>query len=245
MSSGNRKEMILDLLRNYSRFVTVEQLSEQLFVSGATIRRDLSDLETSGLIQRTRGGAILLESISTEAPMVLRENLNEMQKQIIATISRGYIKDGMTIFMDSSTTVFTLARNLERFSNLRIVTNNLKIIWLLSERKGFTLLCTGGTLRENSMSFLGESAVRNARRINADAAFISCQGFTIEGGSSDAREEEYYLKRVYLENSKDRYLLFDTSKMDKEYLYRTAPASIFTSIITESNEVNDYIAASV
>jgi DeoR/GlpR family transcriptional regulator of sugar metabolism len=245
MKNNTRKEMILDLLRNYSHFVTVEQLSEQLFVSSATIRRDLQDLEKSGLVHRTRGGALLLESITTEAPMVLRENRNEMQKQIIANISRVYIKDGMTIFMDSSSTVFTLARNLEQFSNLKIITNNLKIIWLLSERKGVTILCTGGLLKENSKAFLGESAVEYVRRLNADASFLSAQGFSPENGSSDANEEEFWLKRAYLSHSRQKYLLCDTSKMNIEYLYRTAPLSVYTKVLTESREVNDYLASAV
>jgi DeoR/GlpR family transcriptional regulator of sugar metabolism len=245
MNSSNRKEMILGLLRNYSHFVTVNQLSDQLFVSGATIRRDLRELADSGLIHRTRGGAILTESISTEAPMVLRETRNEMQKQIIATISKSYIKEGMTVFMDSSTTVFTLARNLDHFSDLRVITNNLKIVWLFSERKGIDTICLGGTLRESSLSFFGDNALRYAGEMNADAAFLSCQGFSVKGGASDAREEESYLKRTYINNSKNSYLLFDTSKMDKEYLFRTAPASTYTKIITESGEVNEYIAAAV
>jgi DeoR/GlpR family transcriptional regulator of sugar metabolism len=239
MAMHDRKDLILDLLRNYSRFVTVEQLSEKLFVSTATIRRDLAELEETKLVQRTRGGAILLESISTEAPMVLRENRNEMQKQIIATIAKDYIKDGMTIFMDSSSTAFTLARNLEHFVNLQVITNNLKICWLLSERKGIGLVCTGGRLKEQSMSFFGMSTVQFIHGVNADAAFISAVGFSFENGSSDASEEDYYLKRAYLTNSKKKYLLVDTSKQGKEFLYRTAPLSAFNRVITESKDVNE------
>ena len=235
----NRKELILEILRNHSRFVTVEQLSEKLFVSGATIRRDLSDLEKSKLIQRTRGGAILLESISTEAPMVLRESRNEMQKQIIATIAREYIKDGMTVFMDSSSTVFTLARNLSHINNLTVITNNLKIAWLLSEHKGVTLICAGGWLKERSMSFFGQSTVQFINRMNADATFISAVGFSFENGSSDASEEDYYIKRAFLTNSKKRYLLVDSSKLGKEFMYRTASLSEFTRVITESREINE------
>ncbi|MDR0876373.1 MAG: DeoR/GlpR family DNA-binding transcription regulator [Clostridiales Family XIII bacterium] len=239
MALHDRKDLILELLRNYSRFVTVEQLSEKLFVSPATIRRDLAELEETKLVQRTRGGAILLESISTEAPMVLRENRNEMQKQIIATIAKDYIKDGMTIFMDSSSTAFMLARNLERFVNLQVITNNLKICWLLSGRKGIGLVCTGGRLKEQSMSFFGMSTVQFINGVNADAAFISAVGFSFENGSSDASEEDYYLKRAYLSNSKKKYLLVDTSKQDKEFLYRTAPLSAFNRVITESKDVNE------
>ena len=235
----DRKDLILEILRNHSRFVTVEQLSEKLFVSGATIRRDLAVLEKSKLIQRTRGGAILLESISTEAPMVLRESRNEMQKQIIATIARDYVTEGMTLFMDSSSTVFTLARNLNHVSNFTVITNNLKILWLLSERKGVTLISAGGWLKERSMSFFGQSTVQFINRINADAAFISAVGFTFENGSTDASEEDYYIKRAFLSNSKYKYLLVDTSKLGKELMYRTSPLSAYTRVITESRDVNE------
>ena len=239
MAMHDRKDLILELLRNYSRFVTVEQLSEKLFVSPATIRRDLAELEETKLVQRTRGGAILLESISTEAPMVLRESRNEMQKQIIATIAKGIIKDGMTIFMDSSSTAFMLARNLAHYVNLQVITNNLKIVWLLSQKKGINLVCTGGRLKEQSMSFFGLSTIQFINNINADAAFISAVGFSFENGSSDASEDDYYVKRAYLLNSKKKYLLIDTSKLGKDFLYRTAALSDFTRIITESKDINE------
>ncbi|MDR1800295.1 MAG: DeoR/GlpR family DNA-binding transcription regulator [Lachnospiraceae bacterium] len=235
---NDRKELILDLLRNYSRFVTVEQLSAQLYCSSATIRRDLSELEKSGMVQRTRGGAILMESISTESPMVLRENRNEMQKQIIANLARKYVKDGMTVFMDSSSTVFTLARNLDQFNNLRIITNNLKIIWLLSERQGITIMAAGGLLNKSTLSFSGLHAVDFINKLNADACFLSAQGFTIEEGTTDAREEENAYKRCALENSREKYLLVDTSKLGKKYLYRTAKLAEYTDIITENRDLN-------
>ena len=241
VKTGNRKEMILDLLRNYSRFVTVEQLSEQLFVSSATIRRDLQDMENGGLIQRTRGGAILLDSISTEAAMVLRENRNEMQKHIIANIARRYIKDGMTLFMDSSSTAFTLARNLGNLTNLRIITNNLKIIWLLAERKGITLMATGGELYPRTLSFSGVSTLEYVRRLNADAAFLSAQGFTLADGSSEAREDENQFKLACMTGSEKKYLLCDTSKLNRHYLYRTAPLTAYDRVITENRELNQQI----
>jgi len=241
MDTKNRKEMILNLLRNYSRFVTVEQLSKQLFVSGATIRRDLRELESSRLIQRTRGGAILLESISTEAPVIMRENRNEMQKHIIASIARPYIKDGMTVFMDSSSTVFILARNLSGISNLRIITNNLKIIWLLAERKGITIMCTGGLLDALTMSFSGLSTLNYIQNLNADAAFLSTQGMILDRGTYESVEATNQFKRLCLNNSRNKYLLCDTSKLGNDYLFHTASLSVYDHVITENRELNQEI----
>ena len=51
-----RQNQILEIL-NTRHAVTVDELCALLYSSGATIRRDLQILETSGLIRRTHGGA--------------------------------------------------------------------------------------------------------------------------------------------------------------------------------------------
>ena len=114
MLAYERKKQILDFLRQQGRFVTVEELCENLYASGATIRRDLKELEESRLIRRARGGAILLESSTSEDPLAFRETQNAMKKQIIAESACKYIRDGMTLFLDSSSTVFLLARILSK-----------------------------------------------------------------------------------------------------------------------------------
>lgn len=238
----NRKEQILFFMRG-KNFVTVDELCSALFVSGATIRRDLRDLEESRQIRRTRGGALLVEGIANEDPLVIREGRNETQKRVIAAQAAKRVKDGMTLFLDSSSTVFMLARNLEGVSNLRVITNGLKICLLLSERNDLALMCTGGTLRAGSKSLVGQSAVEYVRRLNADAVFMSSRGFSLAGGSTEATEEECFIKREFIKNSKERYLLCDSSKMGNDYLCKVAPLSAFTQVITESLEMNAELAA--
>src|SRR4029450_13182173 len=56
-TTARRSEQILqELLRNGE--VAVDKLAEQLKVSEATIRRDLSELERHGLLLRSHGGAV-------------------------------------------------------------------------------------------------------------------------------------------------------------------------------------------
>jgi DeoR/GlpR family transcriptional regulator of sugar metabolism len=237
MGDRNRKEQILTYMRN-KNFVTVGELCAVLYVSGATIRRDLRELEESRQIIRTRGGALLVEGIANEDPLVIRESRNEMQKQIIAAQAVKRIRDGMTLFLDPSSTVSILARNLESFSNLRIITNGLKTCLLLSDRKDMAVMCTGGTLRSGSKSLVGQSAVEYAGRLNADAVFMSSRGFSLSGGATEASEEECFIKREFIKNSKEKYLLCDSSKMGNDYLCKTAALSDFTEVFTESKEVN-------
>ena len=51
MFSNERQDEILDIL-NKNKSATVEELASELFVSGATIRRDLREMEKQGLIKR-------------------------------------------------------------------------------------------------------------------------------------------------------------------------------------------------
>ncbi|MDR2750672.1 MAG: DeoR/GlpR family DNA-binding transcription regulator [Clostridiales bacterium] len=237
----NRKELILNLMRG-KNFVTVDELSASLYVSGATIRRDLKELEESKQIRRTRGGALLVEGIANEDPLAIRENRNEHQKQIIAAQAVKKIKDGMTLFLDSSSTVYILARNLEGIANLRVITNGLKTCLHLSDRNDMAVMCTGGTLRAGSKSLVGQTAVDFVRRLNADAVFMSSRGFSLESGSTEASEDESFIKREFIKNSKERYLLCDSSKMGNDFLCRTAPITAFNEVFTESREVNARIA---
>lgn len=238
MAAYNRKEMILEFMRNENRFVTVDQLCSKLYVSGATIRRDLAELEQSRLIRRTRGGALLVEGSASEDPLAFRENQNAVQKQIIANMACDFIRDGMTLFLDSSTTVFTLARNLDRFNNLRVITNGLKTALLLSDYTNLSVMCTGGSLREGSKSLAGVAAIEFINRLNADIAFMSCRGFSFENGASEASEDEYFIKQQYIKNSKINILLLDTGKIGQDYICRMGSISIFDHIVTENNGIN-------
>ena len=58
MLKKERQNMILELLKekNYS---TVTSLANRLFVAPITVRRDLDEMEASGLIIRCHGGAAL------------------------------------------------------------------------------------------------------------------------------------------------------------------------------------------
>ena len=239
MLAYERKQQILELMRKNGRAVTVEQLCRALFASGATIRRDLKGLEENRLIFRTHGGAVLVEGSSAEDPLAFRENQNSIRKRVIADQAFKYIRDGMTLFLDSSTTVASLAKKLARFNDLNIVTNGVKTSMLLSDLPNIRLMCTGGNLRGSSKSLVGPFAKDFVSHYNADLAFLSCRGFSVENGASETSEEEYCVKRQFIDNSKKAILMCDTSKFNMDFMCRLAPLSDFYEVITEQKSVND------
>lgn len=58
-----------------------QKLMEILYVSEATLRRDLTKMEQKGLIKRTYGGAMIVESIANESSILIREQKQVSEKE--------------------------------------------------------------------------------------------------------------------------------------------------------------------
>ena len=111
-----RQEKILEILSK-RKAITVDELCSELYSSGATIRRDLAALESNRLIHRTHGGAVFIDGTANDFPLTLRESKNMLLKERIAAKALPLIHDGMTLFMDSSSTVNAVAERLNGFRN--------------------------------------------------------------------------------------------------------------------------------
>jgi DeoR/GlpR family transcriptional regulator of sugar metabolism len=162
--------------------VTVNELSEHFYISETTIRRDLEKLEKLNLVKRTYGGAILLDGLSNDAPLLMRENENSPTKAQIARIASQFIEDGITIFMDSSSTVAKLIPFFEGKSGVTVVTNALKTAVKLNEYNDIDVYCTGGKIRKKSFSLIGATAIDFYSQYYADIMFFSCRGLSFQQG---------------------------------------------------------------
>ena len=75
MIPDERRKQILELL-NEKGYISVEELSQKLYVSLPTIRRDLTLLEKEGSVLRTHGGASFNKPDSFAEPFDLRKKKN-------------------------------------------------------------------------------------------------------------------------------------------------------------------------
>lgn len=232
MLSVERREAILRLLEEKNA-VSVEELCAHFFVSGATIRRDLDKMAREGLVSRTYGGAVLLGR-SSEMPLNMREGENIKGKESIARAAAALVTDGSTLFIDPSSTALRLASFLAARKGLTVVTNALKTAQKLGEYGQIQVFCTGGRLRDNNVSLVGDAAGEFLSRCNADLAFFSCRGFSVEQGATDASEEEAEIKRRMLRRAKTRVLLCDTSKIGRVFFSTICPAQEIDLVITDT-----------
>ena len=95
------KERQLEILKylHLHQTVSVKKLMELLFVSEATIRRDLSELEKEGQINKIYGGATIIFNSDKQIPLYAREKENNDAKKIICEQALPLIKDGQVLFI--------------------------------------------------------------------------------------------------------------------------------------------------
>ncbi len=214
--------------------VTVRELAQALSFSEPTIRRDLTELERKGILTKRYGGAVLNRGAADrEIPFILREHEKSRNKAEMGLMASRFVRDGMVIMLDGSTSAYHLVPYLSRFRDLIVITSGAKTAVALAELQ-IPVYCTGGRMRTNSYSYVGREAEEMVQKFNADAVFFSCHGLSADGLMSDPSVEEANLRRVMLAQRKKRYLLCDSSKFDKVYFYNMGHVSEVDSVISDA-----------
>ncbi len=230
MLEYERLDHILTYLRA-NQTATVAVLAKRLFVSEATVRRDLNELERRGLAKRLHGGAALLDQTSGELPLYVRQQENIDAKRRIAAKAAQHIQDGQVIFLDASSTVMNLIPFFEDHENLTIVTNGMKTAHELS-RLHHKTYCTGGLMLHHASAYVGDFTMEFIRNFNADLFFFSSRGLSDDGRITDTSPEETCVRKTMFQNSSKRIFLCDQSKFGFTYCYNLCHLS----------QVDDYLS---
>ena len=82
---------------------SVEELAAVFFVSPASIRRDLKEMQRLGMIERSRGGAIYNEK-ADEVSIFVRAEKNAKEKEITASVALKSLPEFQSVFIDNSST---------------------------------------------------------------------------------------------------------------------------------------------
>jgi len=210
---NDRQVNILKLLE-VNNLTSANELSIRLGVSSATIRQDLSFLESEGLLKRVHGGAILedAEDLSN------RLGFNYDKKLRIARMAAGMVNDGETILIESGSTNALLARELARKKNITIITTNVYIARQLrkSEKTGIILL--GGIYQPASESLVGKITRASLDQINFDKAFIGIDGYTAETGFTLRDLFRAEISSYIVKKASDSIIISDSTKFGKAEL---------------------------
>lgn len=233
-----RRQHVLTTIQREGRAL-VSELSDSLGISRITIRKDLDHLEARGLVQRTHGGALTANHSALLDPTLQeKEQIRLVEKQRIAAAAIKLVTEGQCVLLDSGTTTTAIARALQGFAHLTIITNATNIAAELA-RTDFDVILTGGSLRKNSFSLVGPLAEEMLREMHADILFLGVDGFDPVAGISTPNVLESRVNRAMLQASRKVVAVCDSSKFRHRSLALIAPPSSIHTVITDNNIEDD------
>ena len=212
--------------------VKVNELAKKFNVSKATIRRDLTELETIGILKRTHGGAVPQSHTKTELSYLEKEDQLLHEKEKIGKYAAVFIKAGDTIALDSGTTTIQIAKSID-VEDITIITNSIKIANLLSKKKKIEVILTGGLLRQNTLALVGPLAEESVNHFNIDKAFLGANGMTPDKGFTTPNIVEANIKKTFIKNSERVFFVCDHSKLYKKSFAKIAKVSEVDGLITD------------
>jgi DeoR/GlpR family transcriptional regulator of sugar metabolism len=214
------------------RIVRVDELTGELGVSAATIRRDLLHMENRGELRRVHGGAVAPESRLDEPLFDDKTSIAAAEKRHIAEAALSLIRPKDSIFLDGGSTILALATLLHDRPDLTVVTNSLRVAAELAGG-GPALIVIGGELRRLSQTFVGPLTRFTLDSIHVDRAFMGTIGITAEAGLTTTDPREAYTKSLIMEHAQEVILLADSSKVGKVSFARFGALGKVGTLITD------------
>lgn len=233
MFPEERRRIILERMRAGAA-VKVADLSLEFGVSESTIRRDLRDMEETGLLERTHGGALPADSTQVEPTFAEKTDQQLEEKRAIGALAASLVRDGDSVILDAGTTTLQVARALRGLRDLTVVTNAYHIAAELADQDSVQLIVTGGSIRGNTMALVGPIAERTLDELNVDWAFIATNGLDLHRGLTTPSQAEAQVKRRMIAAARNVAVVFDSSKLGKISFANIAPVDQIQTVITDS-----------
>jgi DeoR family glycerol-3-phosphate regulon repressor len=235
MFTEERLNEILNML-NIQGKVRVKDLSQKFNVTEDCIRKDLKQLEHSGKLKRTYGGAIQIRQSSQLYDISEREKIDISTKTVIAKKALELVEDRETIFLDLSTINILIAKALLNSSKrVTVVTNMLEIANILStSNNNITVVVAAGVLNKSLNGFTGSATNDFIKKYKFDKSFIGSCGIDAFDKSITTFEiEDGITKATIIQSSKKTFLVMENKKFNVDGNYKFAMIDDINSIITD------------
>ena len=228
-------EEILDILKKVP-FATVDYLATTLYISASSVRRYLAELEARSLVVRSYGGVSLNVADNRNIPFVMRMKMASQQKKQIAQKAAELIKDGDTLFVDSSTTCMYLADVLALKRGITVITNGINLLHYL-QNFNVRVVCTGGIIdHDDRSSLVGNEAVRRLSEMRANIAFFAPQSIDKEGNCFDCYPEVVAVVQHMMRSADQIVCLCDSTKIGKTSSFKQAELSQIHTLVSDISQ---------
>jgi DeoR family glycerol-3-phosphate regulon repressor len=198
---------------------TVESLAATFDVSVETIRRDLSDLASTGALHKVRGGARRIK-LASEGSFEERRFEQAEAKAAMAHLLAGVVEPGDTLFMDTGTTTLACAEALSRKDGLTVITNSFYIAQRFGAEGRHKVFAIGGAWHAGNAETVGPLAIEQIERFQADHAVLGVAALDADAGAMDADFDEAQVARAMIARARHRIVLAHRDKFGRGAAYR-------------------------
>lgn len=244
MLIAERQTRLKDLLSRRG-MCDLDTLSAELNVSQSTIRRDVENLEQTGVVRSTRGGVIWVgeRTGGPARPYAFDQRMGYQQdaKRQIAKAARRLVQSGDTVLIDGGTTTFYLAQELLG-QPMQLVTNSLPIANLFLNDENVELLVAGGLVYPRYGVLLGPMAESVLSTIHTKSMFLSVAGIH-EGSLYNQNLLLVQAERRMMEQSQQVVLLVDSGKFGQQALARLGKLDEIDIVVSDAALPREHQAA--
>lgn len=230
MIPEDRLSKILELTEA-KRSVSVNELVSALYVSAATVRRDLTELSRRGLIVRSFGGAVALTGAGRSIQKINPNNKNPYAK--LGAAAAELIPERATVFLAGCAAVNAMMPALMNKSKLTVLTDSTEIAEALCSTVEHMTI-TGGKYNPSLNIFTGKQAAEHIERIHLDFAFFAFDGLTEKGMFTDYSMDKLSSYTAAMRRAANRVVLCPRDCIGRQASYDLFKLSEMHTVVTDA-----------
>jgi len=234
MHKRQRHHSILQILAS-QKVITVQELTQKLKASPATVRRDIGELAELYALRKIHGGAEALDANERpkldQVSFAYGNTINVEQKRAIAQRAVALCEDDESIIINGGTTTYQMVEYLED-RKLQILTNSLPIANCLFERTDNRIQLPGGEVYRDQHIIVSPFEDDTIKNYYASKLFMGAQALTLAGLlENDPRLIQ--AERKLLSQTDQLIVLVDSSKFKQRGSLILRPLSEIDVVITD------------
>lgn len=227
----SRHTEILELLSKHKK-IEVSKLSEILGVSQVTIRKDLGQLERSGIIVREHGYATLNSSDDINNRLAYHYDT----KQRIAKLAIENVTDGETVMIESGSCCALLALEIvQTKKDVTIITNSAFIADYVRKTSKTKTILLGGEYQNESQVMVGPLTRKCVEAFFVDKLFIGTDGFSSTTGFTGNDYMRAEAVRDMAKQADKVIVITESAKFSQKGVVSLLPAKNIYAVITDDN----------
>ena len=222
-------------------FASLDELSEMVDASVSTVRRDVSMLVGRGAVQRTHGGARLVNPKSDEFAFSARDTHQLGEKEAVGRACAELVPPNQTVIIDAGTTCYHVARHLEAKAP-HVFTNSLPVANLFAAANKLEVVVSGGVIYPRLGVLVGPLAVEAFSKIRADVAIMSCGGITLEG-ITNSHGLLIEIQHAMIQAARKVIFCIDSSKFGRQSISKLCDLDVIDTLVADAGVPAEMVKA--